>query len=105
MENLALVSSFTICCLFFRVLAYFSVPLLLRGLSVVFLRSHPDLLQTIEEAEQRHRLTPPESSSDKAKDQVIAALRRRLEAMKQKNVSKHQELRGKPRQIAPLSQK
>ena len=72
------------------------------GVSVVFLRSHPDLLQTIEEAEQRHRLTPPESSSDKAKDQVIAALRRRLEEMKQQNASKDQELRGKQREIDRL---
>src|SRR5215471_11401833 len=43
--------------------------------SVVFLRSHPDLLQAIEEAEQQHQLIPPESGSDKAKDQVVAALR------------------------------
>ncbi len=69
------------------------------GVSVVFLRSHPDLLQTIEEAEQRHRLTPPESSADKAKDQVIAALRRRLEEMKQQLVTKDQELRSKQREI------
>jgi hypothetical protein len=69
------------------------------GVSVVFLRSHPDLLQTIEEAEQQHRLTPPESAADKGKDQVIAALRRRLEEMKQQNASKDQELRGKQREI------
>ena len=31
------------------------------GVSVVFLRSHPDLLQAIEVAEQRRRLTPSES--------------------------------------------
>ncbi len=49
------------------------------GVSVVFLRSHPDLLLALEEAEHHHRLTPPESSADKAKDQVVAALRRRLE--------------------------
>src|SRR5690349_13882753 len=57
------------------------------GVSVVFLRSHPDLLHTIEEAEQRHRLTPPESSADKAKDQVIAAFRCRLDEMKQQLVT------------------
>src|SRR5258708_39032716 len=48
------------------------------GVSVVFLRSHPDLLQAIEEAEQRHRLTPPEMATDKGKNPMIAALRRRL---------------------------
>src|SRR2546421_13032060 len=53
------------------------------GVSVVFLRSHLDLLQALEEAEQRHRLAPPESAADKVKDQVIAALRRRLDEMKQ----------------------
>jgi hypothetical protein len=72
------------------------------GVSVVFLRSHPDLLQTIEEAEQQYRLVPPESAADKGKDQVIVALRRRLEEMKQQNVSKDQELRGKQREIDRL---
>ncbi len=72
------------------------------GVSVVFLRSHPDLLQIIEEAEQRHRLTPLESAADKAKDQVIAALRRRLDEMKQLLVAKDQELRGKQREIDQL---
>ena len=52
------------------------------GVSVVFLRSHPDLLQAIEEVAQRYRLTPPEIAADKTKDQVIAALRRRLEDVK-----------------------
>ncbi len=69
------------------------------GVSVVFLRSHPDLLQSIEEAEQRHRLASPESTADKTKDQVIAALRRRLEEMKQQLSAKDQELRGKQREI------
>jgi hypothetical protein len=72
------------------------------GVSVVFLRSHPDLLQTIEKAEQQHRLTPPESAADKGKDQVIAALHRRLEEMKQQNASKDQELHGKQREIDRL---
>ncbi|MGH2480227.1 MAG: DUF6262 family protein [Ktedonobacteraceae bacterium] len=69
------------------------------GVSVVFLRSHLDLLQALEEAEQRHRLVPPESGADKAKDQVIAALRRRLDEMKQQIVPKDQELRRKQREI------
>jgi hypothetical protein len=69
------------------------------GVSVVFLRGHPDLLQALEAAEQRHRLAPSVSARDLAKDQVIAALRRRLDEMKQQNTSKDQELRGKQREI------
>ena len=72
------------------------------GVSVVFLRSHQDLLQAIEEAEQRRRLTPSESGSDKAKDQVIAALSRRLDEMKQQLAAKDQQLRGKQREIDRL---
>jgi hypothetical protein len=72
------------------------------GVSVVFLRSHPDLLQALEEAEQQHRLASSVSAADKAKDQVIAALRRRLDEMKQQNASKDQELRRKQREIDRL---
>jgi hypothetical protein len=72
------------------------------GVSVVFLRSHPDLLQTIEEAEKRYQLAPPENPADKTKDQVIAALRRRLDEMKQQLAAKDQELRGKQREIDRL---
>jgi len=38
------------------------------GASVVFLRSHPDLLQAIEDAGQQYQLIPSESATDKAKD-------------------------------------
>jgi hypothetical protein len=72
------------------------------GVSVVFLRNHPDLLQAIEEAEQQHRLAPPESAASSAKDQVIAALRRRLEELKQTVVAKDDELRLKQREIDVL---
>jgi hypothetical protein len=72
------------------------------GVSVVFLRSHPDLLQALSEAEQQHRLAPPEGAGDRAKDQVIAALRRRLDEMKQQLIAKDQELRGKQREIDRL---
>ncbi len=72
------------------------------GVSVVFLRSHPDLLHAIEEAEQRHRLAPPESAADKTKDQVNAALRRRLGDMRQQLAAKDRELRGKQREIDRL---
>jgi hypothetical protein len=72
------------------------------GVSVVFLRSHPDLLQALSEAEQQHRLAPLESTADKAKDQVIAALRRRLDEMKQTVAMKEAELRQKQREIDQL---
>jgi hypothetical protein len=72
------------------------------GVSVVFLRSHPDLLPAIEEREQWYRLTSPESAAEKAKDQVIAALRRRLDEMKQQLAAKGQELRGKQQEVDRL---
>ena len=72
------------------------------GVSVVFLRSHPDLLQALEEAEQRHRLAPPESAADKAKDQVIAALRRRLDELKRALGAKDGALRQKQQEIDRL---
>lgn len=72
------------------------------GVSVVFLRSHPDLLQAVEEAEKRHRLTPPESTADRGKDQIIAALRRRLEELKQTVATKDAELRQKQYEIDQL---
>ncbi len=72
------------------------------GVSVVFLRNHPDLLQALEEAEQRHRLVPPESTAGKAKDQVIAALRRRLDEQKQALAAKDAELRQKQHEIDRL---
>ncbi len=72
------------------------------GVSVVFLRSHPDVLQAFEEAGQHYRLAPPESAADKAKDQVIAALRRRLDELKQALAAKEGELRQKQREIDRL---
>jgi hypothetical protein len=72
------------------------------GVSVVFLRSHPDLLQALEDAGQQYRLTPPERATDKGKDQVIAALRRRLDDLKQTVANKDAELRQKQREIDQL---
>ena len=72
------------------------------GVSAVFLRSHSDLLQAIEKAGQQYRLAPPESAVDRTKDQVIAALRRRLDEMKQAIVAKDRELREKQREIDRL---
>src|SRR5713226_6901962 len=57
------------------------------GVSLVFLRSHPDLVQTIEEAAQSPLISPATSASA-ASDQVIAALRRRLEEMKHQLAAK-----------------
>jgi len=72
------------------------------GVSAVFLRSHSDLLQAIEKAGQQYRLAPPESAVDRTKDQVIAALRRRLDEMKLAIVAKDRELREKQREIDRL---
>lgn len=72
------------------------------GVSVVFLRSHPDLVQAIGDAEQRRLHTPTMPSPDQTKDQVIAALRRQLGEMKQTLVAKDQELRQKQREIDKL---
>lgn len=69
------------------------------GVSVVFLRSHPDLLQAIDEAEQQHRLMPEDRATDLAKDQIIAALRRRLDEQKQALTRKDAELWQKQREI------
>lgn len=70
------------------------------GVSLVFLRSHPDLVQAIEEAARtRPSLVSETSPGSSASDQVIAALRRRLEEMKQQLATKDQELRRKQREI------
>jgi hypothetical protein len=73
------------------------------GVSVVFLRKHPDLIQAIEEAEHVLLASPsPTERADKAKDQVIAALRRRLDEMKQTMAAKDTELREKQRELDRL---
>jgi Family of unknown function (DUF6262) len=73
------------------------------GVSLVFLRSHPDLVQAIEEATRtREAAAFPATPGSSAKDQVIDALRRRLDEMKQQNAAKDQELRGKQREIDRL---
>lgn len=50
----------------------------------------------------RSQTTPPESEASKAKDQVIAALRRRLDELKQTVANKDAELRRKQREIDQL---
>jgi tRNA U34 5-carboxymethylaminomethyl modifying GTPase MnmE/TrmE len=73
------------------------------GVSVVFLRNHLDLLQAIEDAEQRQpAVRPAVPSSERVKDQVIAALRRRLDEMKQQLAAKDAQLRQKQRDIDRL---
>jgi hypothetical protein len=72
------------------------------GVSVVFLRSHPDLVQAIEEAQHTRLHTPTTPSPDRTKDQVIAALRRRLDEMKHVLGKKDAELRQKQREIDQL---
>jgi chromosome segregation ATPase len=72
------------------------------GVSLVFLRSHADLVQAIEEATRARPASVPAPSADTAKDQVIAALRRRLDEMKQQLATKDQELRNKQREIDRL---
>jgi len=73
------------------------------GVSVVFLRSHPDLVQVIEEAEHNLLTSPPPIAPvDKAKDQVIAALRRRLDEMKQTIAAKDAELCAKQQELDRL---
>ncbi len=70
------------------------------GVSLVFLRSHPDLVQVIEEAARaRSAVISSVSPGSSASGQVIAALRRRLEEMKQQLAAKDQELRRKQREI------
>lgn len=71
--------------------------------SVVFLRSHPDLLQAIGEAEGKHPFAAAQSMpNDTAKDQVIAALRRRLDEMKQQVAAKDALLRQKQQEMDRL---
>jgi hypothetical protein len=73
------------------------------GVSLVFLRSHPDLVQAIEEAQRtRSASTPSDFPLDKAKDQVIAALRRRLDDLKQQLATKDAELHERQRIIDRL---
>jgi uncharacterized coiled-coil protein SlyX len=73
------------------------------GVSLVFLRSHPDLVQAIEEAARTRIVTePPSLTGSSAQDQVIAALRRRLDELKQQLAAKDRELREKQREIDRL---
>ncbi len=70
------------------------------GVSLVFLRSHPDLVQAVEEAASAQSpLASTASAGALASDQVIAALRRRLEEMKHQLSAKDQQLRRKQHEI------
>lgn len=73
------------------------------GVSLVFLRRHADLVQAIDEAMRVCLAAPPPGvGNSPVKDQVVAALRRRLEEMKQQLAAKDQELRAKQREIDRL---
>jgi hypothetical protein len=73
------------------------------GVSVVFLRKHQDLLQAIEDAEQRQPATRSTTSHiDQARDQVIAALQRRLDDLKQRLTATETALREKQRECDRL---
>jgi hypothetical protein len=61
---------------------------------VVFLCKHPDLVQTIGKAGRTRPMSQQMASpADKARDQIITALRRRLDEMKQQLAAKDRELR------------
>jgi chromosome segregation ATPase len=73
------------------------------GVSLVFLRSHADLVQAIEEAQRMRSASPPaEVALEQAKDQIIAALRRRLDDLKQQLANKDAQLRERQRIIDQL---
>ena len=73
------------------------------GVSLVFLRSHPDLVQAIEVAEKSRRTSSsPNAVGDTARNQVIAAMQRRLDHMKQQLAAKDEELRERQRVIDRL---
>ncbi len=74
------------------------------GTSVVFLRAHPDLRLAIEEAD-RTRTDPPPAPSEQTKDHLVAALRRRLDTLKQTLEAREATLRDKQREIDQLSGK
>ncbi len=71
------------------------------GTSVVFLRAHPDLRLAIEEAD-RTRTDPPPAPSEQTKDHLVAALRRRLDTLKQTLEAREATLRDKQREIDQL---
>lgn len=74
------------------------------GVSTVFIRSHPDLVQAIEEAD-RARLATAVTGPDpvvKARDVVIDTLKRRLDDMKKALDAKEAALRLKQREIDAL---
>lgn len=73
------------------------------GVSVVFLRNHLDLVQSIEEAERMWMKSPPMApSGNKANNQVLAALQRRMEKMKEELKAKDATIRQKDREITVL---
>ncbi len=73
------------------------------GVSLVFLRSHPDLMQSVEVAEKSQRTSSSSTAiGDAARNHVIAALRRWLEDMKRQLAVKDEELHKRQRIIDQL---
>ena len=72
------------------------------AVSVVFLRSHPDLVQAIEAAQGRPAQKPQRAAAQAATEQVVAAYRRRLEEMKQQLAAKDAQLHQKQRELDRL---
>jgi len=73
------------------------------GVSLVFLRSHPDLMQAVEGAEKSQRTSSSSTTiGDTARNHVIAALRRRMDDMKQQLAAKDEELHKRQRVIDQL---
>ena len=68
--------------------------------SLPFIRAHVDLVQAIEAVEQAAE--PALAAQDDAKDQIIAALRRRLDEVKKELSAKDVLLREKQREIDQL---
>ena len=73
------------------------------GVSVVFLRKHPDLLQAIEAAKQAQpAVQSPTSLTEQAKDEIIAALRRQLDDLQHQLTVKEVALQEKQRECDRL---
>ena len=68
---------------------------------MVFLRAHTDLRLAIEDAERTRTDVPP-PPTEQTKDHLVAALRRRLDTLKQTLQAREATLRDKQREIDRL---
>jgi len=73
------------------------------GVSTVFIRSHPDVVQAIEEAEKaRTAGLVPVDPDTTARDVILGSLRRRIDALAQELDAKNAIIRQKQREIDTL---